>query len=866
MFETLVAEITRELASNESLDNAIDDSLRRMGDYSNASRAYVFQSNQDGTLISNTHEWCAEGVSPHLSQLQDLDVAAFEWSLSQLKNGKTLSIPDVKQLAEKASNEYRAFVDQGIKSLIMVPTHMHDGCIGFMGFDNVKAAQPWNRSAQNLLEIMAEQIGSALQRKRDKDALQSYAQQLDSIMRSAEHFAFYRLAMDMHEKHLAQVEFVSDSLSGIIGVEPDAEFDRWFSRVHPDDLPELKRRNAAAAQQGTTLDMVIRMFHPGKHQWRWIRAVSNPVWSESGQITHFNGFLLDVSDMVEASQALQTEKDFADAIMDTVGALVVVLDKTGKVVSFNRACELATGYSANEIVGSYIWDKLFLAENVDNVRRVFKLLKSGRGQSSRAFENHWLTKSGKKILISWTNTSIRDAQGNLLYGIGSGMDITELRRANQELEQLASYDPLTTLPNRRLFRERLQHALSLVDRHATSLALLYIDLDDFKRINDSLGHDIGDKLLIQISRRLLRSIREEDTVARVGGDEFVVLLESISNDFDISMVASKILRQIKRPIQIEEHELVISGSIGITTAPQDSMDAGKLLRNADLAMYRSKSRGRNTYEYFENKMNADASERLILEVELRQAMKKNLLKPHFQPIVRLSDLQIVGFEALARWHHPTRGYIPPDRFIPIAEDCGLIVPIGKSLLLQTATEIMQLREKHQRDLYVAFNLSASQVQDSRLVDMIMEVLQETGLPSHALRFEITESLLLKDFIITRNLITQLQQRLGTHFSIDDFGTGYSSLSYLKQLPIHTIKIDREFVKDIPADQDDIEITSAIIAVAQALHKSVIAEGVENKQQLKYLLEKNCLYAQGYLFGRPDEPAAFMDQSMSLDID
>jgi diguanylate cyclase (GGDEF)-like protein/PAS domain S-box-containing protein len=864
--EALVADITRELASNQSLHLAIDNSLQKVGQYGSASRSYVFQWNPDGNSMTNTHEWCAPGVESQIQLLQNIDMSPFAWSLSQIKQGKTLSVPDINQLPEVANSEKEIFSDLDIKSLIMVPMHINQDTLGFMGFDNVMAAQPWSRNTQNMLEIVAEQIGSAIQRQHDKDKLSINAQQLDSIMRSAEHFVFYRLATDRSAKQLAQVEFVSDSLSDIIGVEPGTDFSAWFSHVHPEDLPELERQNAIAADQHTAFDMVLRLFHPQQGQWRWIRAVSNPVIDESGNLTHYNGFLLDVSDMVTASRALQTERDFANAIMGTVGALVVVLDDSGRVIRFNRACEQVTGYSSDEIVGSFNWDKLLLPKDRQIVKDVFEQLKSDSNDAARSFEINWLSRTGEHMLISWTYTSIRNIEGELQYAIGSGMDVTQLRRANEELERLASFDSLTGLPNRRLFRDRLTHALSRVKRHSVEIALLYLDLDDFKRINDSLGHDVGDKLLKKTAQRLQHCVREEDTVARLGGDEFVILLQSVTNDIHPGTVAAKILKHIREPMILDEYELVVTGSIGITTAPGDSMDPGTLLRNADLAMYRSKSKGCNEYEYFKHQMNIDASKRLDMEVELRQAFNNNQLKPYFQPIVRLSDMQIVGFEALARWQHPHKGFIPPDQFIPVAEDCGIIVPLGHSLLRQAAQEIKKLRDAHNRELYVAFNLSASQVQDSRLVEIIVDVLRETGLPSHALRLEITESMLLKDFTMTRKLIEDLKQKMGTYVSLDDFGTGYSSLSYLKQLPIDAIKIDRSFVKDIPDDQDDVEITAAIIAVAQALRKSVVAEGIETRQQVDFLLQKHCTYGQGFLLGKPAEPRSFINRTLLINLD
>ena len=979
--ERLIARLSRDLNESDDLDRIIDDALRRMGSYSAASRAYLFRFDRVNNLTSNTHEWCAAAVKSQIAMLQDLSIDDFQWSMSQVMQGKTLSIPDVSQLPAAARNDQELLAQQQIKSLILVPVHTGRAVSGFLGFDNVVAAEPWDEGARNLLEVAAELIGAALQRKTDREALAFSAQQTQSIMRSAEHFVFYRLAVDEIAERKTRVEFVTDSLRTIVGVEPTAEFKTWFAHVHPDDLPGLEAANAEAFNQGKTLDVTIRMQNPHYGDWRWVRAVSTPVHNANGQISHFNGMLLNVTDLVETSQALKTERDFAQAVMNTVGALVVVLDRAGRIVQFNRACQELTGYSFAEVKGRFVWDFLLLPQERDDVQEVFAGLKSVRKRNY--FENHWLSKDGREILISWSNTAILDEQGELLFGIGTGIDITERRQAEtairklssavdqtangiiivdhqgtveyvnpafaqiigggqdsligkparflgtpdsydetqariwkhmlagdnwrgelqqqdkngkpcwlsitvspisspdsqtthyavlvedisrlkvaqEDLERLASFDPLTGLPNRRLFRDRLEHALGAIQRHDYRLALLYLDLDDFKRVNDSLGHDVGDVLLREIAERLAKGVREEDTVARLGGDEFVILLQLTDEEFDVGVLARKLLRSVKQPIMAANHEVVITASIGITYAPGDSLDPGALLRNADLAMYRAKSRGRDGYGYFEDRMNVEAARRLTMEAELRQALKSDQIQPYFQPIVRLHDQRIVGFEALARWQHPSEGQVPPERFIPVAEDCGLIIPIGEYLLERAAGEIQTLRRAHAEDLYVSVNLSARQAYDPKLFEVIVDILTQTGLPAEALRLEITESLLMKDFRVTVQLLENLRERYGTRVAIDDFGTGYSSLSYLKRLPIDTLKIDRSFVNDIPNDENDVEITAAIIAMAQALKKDVVAEGVENRAQLAFLQACGCQFAQGYLLGRPAPAETFLHRPL-----
>ena len=983
--ETLISDISRRLSDADSLDAAIDWALAEMGEFAAAGRAYLFRFDEAGLTMSNSHEWCAGGVTAHRQQLQRMPLELFSWSMAQIRNGHTLGIPDVSALPQTAANERATLEPQDIRSLIMVPLHLGKEVAGFIGFDNVVAAEPWGPVAQRLLEVAAELIGGALYRRQGEAELQAALGQLDSIVQSAHHFAFYRLEVDLESPYRARVEFASDSLREVVGIDPEAPFDSWFAQVHPDDRASLQAANARAAGEGTPLDITVRMFHPLHQDWRWIRAVSNPVRDQAGRVTHYNGFMLDVSEMQDAARALQAERDFADAVMDTVGSLVVVLDHDGRIVRFNRACEHVTGYRFEEAKGRAIADFLVRPDDRGAVEQVFSRLVDGEAESQ--FENRWLTRDGREVLIAWSITSIRDPDGSLLYGIGSGIDITErkraeqalrklssavdqtasgiiivdqagtveyanpaysqisgvdqeallgrpsqflgtpqqhtleqqriwqqlksggnwrgevahvnrngdqcwalvtvspvrspdsqathyaalvedvteLKRAHESLEHLASFDTLTGLPNRRLFRDRLEQAVKHTARESHPVAVLYLDLDNFKRVNDSLGHDVGDALLREVAERLLNCVRETDTVARLGGDEFVILLDTASTNRGVETVAQKILRELSTPIIAAGHEVVVTTSIGITLAPTDSTDTGTLLRNADLAMYRAKERGKDRIAYFERSMDEEVSHRLILEAELRRALEAGQIEPYFQPIVRLSDMQIVGFEALARWRHPRDGFIPPGEFVPVAEECGLIIPLGEYLLERAAREMNRLRAAHRAELYVAVNLSTYQARTVKLADVIRDILGRTGLPPSALRLEITESLLMTDFNAARKLLNRLKEELNTKVAIDDFGTGYSSLSYLKQLPVDALKVDRSFVRDIPGDQNDVEITTAIIAMGQALQKEVVAEGVESADQVTFLRERGCDYAQGFLFGHPRPPADYLDEALRIEL-
>ena len=417
------------------------------------------------------------------------------------------------------------------------------------------------------------------------------------------------------------------------------------------------------------------------------------------------------------------------------------------------------------------------------------------------------------------------------------------------MEQLAYIDSLTGLANRLLFRDRLDQALKIVQRNKTCAALLYLDLDQFKRVNDSLGHDVGDALLMKVAERLRQCVRHQDTVARMGGDEFVMLLTDVDDMSGASAVARKVLKIMGQPMHLLKHEITITPSIGITLAPHDSLNADILLKNADLAMYRAKESGRNNYQFFTKEMNSKILEGLLIEGELRKAITQEQLVLHFQPQVEIESGNMIGVEALVRWDHPEKGLIPPDDFIPVAEETGLIVEIGEWILHNACCTMRNLEMSGFPAIKLAVNLSPRQFKDPNLIEMVQNVMDKTGFKPIQLELEITETLLMDNLDYAIGTLEQIQA-LGISLSIDDFGTGYSSLSYLKRMPIDSLKVDRTFIKDIPQDKDDEEITAAIIAMAHKLKLSVIAEGIETNEQWEFLKKNKCDIGQGYLFNKP----------------
>ena len=471
-------------------------------------------------------------------------------------------------------------------------------------------------------------------------------------------------------------------------------------------------------------------------------------------------------------------------------------------------------------------------------------------------EHRLLMQDGRIKYVEEQGETTFDTFGKALHSFGTVQDVTErhithaeLEQKQQHLDRLAHYDSLTGLPNRMLFRDRLEQSLLKARRRREQLAVLFVDLDEFKQINDSLGHAVGDLVLQQVARRFLTVVREEDSVARLGGDEFTVILESIQSVESVSQVAQKLIHVTQEPLLIDERELYVTTSIGISLFPGDGQDAETLLRNADTAMFKAKEQGRNAFHFYTEDMTEKAYDRILMETNLRNALRNGEFVLYYQPQFGLSGNVIVGLEALIRWKLPEGGMIAPGRFIPVAEESGLIIPLGTWVL---RTAFRQARVWHEQGLLhgrIAVNLSGKQLYQRDLIDVIRNALVETGCEPEWIELEVTEGFVMKNPEQSIQLLGELRA-MGFELSIDDFGTGYSSLAYLKQLPISKLKIDQSFVRGIPADNDDMAIARAVIALGRSLQLTTIAEGVETAEQRDFMLTEGCDEVQGYLFSHP----------------
>jgi diguanylate cyclase (GGDEF)-like protein/PAS domain S-box-containing protein len=549
--------------------------------------------------------------------------------------------------------------------------------------------------------------------------------------------------------------------------------------------------------------------------------------------------------------ALYVEKERAVVTLNSIGDAVLCTDISGKITYLNLVAESMTGWRREEAIGQP------LAE-------VFRIIDGGSRKTARdpmemAVELNrtvgltvncvLVRRDGFESAIEDSAAPIHDRAGRVIGAVIVFHDVSAARAMSLQMTYSAQHDLVTNLPNRLLLNDRITQSIALARRQKRPLAVLFLDLDRFKYINDSLGHAAGDKLLQSVSKRLLAVVRGSDTVSRQGGDEFIILLSGIAYPEAAATGAKKILLSLSAPHSIGGQDLHIDGSIGISIYPEDGEDAETLIKNADTAMYHAKESGRNNFQFFKAEMNVKAVERQFLEGSLRRALEREEFLLHYQPKVNLDTGEITGVEALVRWHQPDRGLVPPAQFVPIAEDCGLILQIGRWVLREACRQARAWQDAGLPPLPIAVNVSAVEFRDKGFVEGVRTILSETGLDARYLELELTEGVLMDDAESTASVLQELKM-MGLHLVVDDFGTGYSSLNYLRQFPIDVLKIDRSFVNQITANPDDSTIVNAIISMGKSLKHLVVAEGIETQLQRAYLQTQSCAEGQGYLFSRP----------------
>lgn len=647
------------------------------------------------------------------------------------------------------------------------------------------------------------------------------------------------------------MEFVSEGCFRVTGYQPD---DLLFNNrlsyesiTHPDDRRRVREEVHSELALRQRFDVEYRIRHAdGSLRWVWERGTG--IYDAGGELIAIEGIIQDITDRKEADRALiEAERRYYNLFENAVEG-VFRSSPEGQFLDANPALARIYGFdSPAELISSFhdIRSQLY----VDPARREeFMQLVRARGSVS-GFESQAYRKTGEVIWISENARAVLDAKNNVICYEGTVEDITERKAYQAQIEQQANYDTLTGLANRSLLNERLQHAIASASGYDTRLAVVFVDLDRFKYINDSLGHHVGDELLRAMAERLKRNVRESDTVARLGGDEFVLLINGHQDPEAVAVVLERMLSDISQPWRSAQGDFNVTCSIGVALYPDDGRTAEVLLKHADSAMYRAKEKGRNNVQFFTAELNTIITQRLELENNLRRAIEREQFTLHYQPRLDLKTRRIVAIEALIRWNSSGDQPVPPSQFIPIAEDIGLIVPIGKWVLKQACAQNKAWQDAGMPPCMVSVNVSARQFRQENFVQAIADVLRETGLDASFLEIELTESAVMHDAKQFIAMLTELKS-LGVHISLDDFGTGYSSLSYLKRFPVDRLKVDRSFVQDIATDEDDATIVRTIIALGHNLGLKVVAEGVETEEQLEFLRANGCDELQGYYFAEP----------------
>lgn len=566
------------------------------------------------------------------------------------------------------------------------------------------------------------------------------------------------------------------------------------------------------------------------------------VEDEHGNFIGFIGIIRDISERKKTEERLR----LSQKIFEDTAKAILVTDADNMIIDANDAFCETTGYQRQELIGQ---SPRILKSGMHN-NKFYKKLWDSLNRSGYWKGEIWDKKKNGDLFPTWSTISVvKDHLGHAVNYVAIFSDITEIKQSEKRLEYLAHYDQLTKLPNRMLFNDRLSQAIARAERHKDSMAIMYIDLDGFKQVNDTLGHTAGDELLKNVAERLKICVREEDTIARLGGDEFAIIINELQSIDFLHILAKRITEELSISLNYGGREISVTGSIGVATYPSNGNDEETLLRHADQAMYYAKQLGRNTYQFFDPAIKADIIHRIHLGSDLRSAIKNDEFFIVFQPKYDLLMSKVVGVEALVRWQHPERGLILPIDFIPFAEDSDLIIPIGRKIIDLVCQHAQTWHAKGHQSLPFAINISARQFRYDSFVEYFRDILKKANIPASMLELEVTESLLMIDIENTINMLNELKG-MGFKISIDDFGTGYSSLSYLKKLPVDTLKIDRSFVMDVSDNNDDREIISTILSMAENLNLHVIAEGVENIEQLNFLSKNFCHEIQGNLIATP----------------
>jgi diguanylate cyclase (GGDEF)-like protein/PAS domain S-box-containing protein len=649
------------------------------------------------------------------------------------------------------------------------------------------------------------------------------------------------------------LKYASSAFERVLGYDSEEAVGTMnvLDHVHPDDLPHvLEETEKALSEGGIATNKAEYRFRHKDGSWRWMESVGTYLLDDPA----VRGVVVisrDVTERKRAEETLRQAEQRYRTLVEQIPAVTYIdpVDDPDTSLYTSPHIEQMLGYTPQEWQTEKLWPKRLHPDDRERVLAADQRFETGGGEPFRE-EYRLLARDGSVVWVREEAVLVRNEAGEPLYWQGVFYDLTERKALEERLHYQAFHDPLTDLPNRQLFMDRLGQALRRTRRRHKPIAVLFMDLDGFKVVNDSLGHEVGDILLTLVAQRLRRCLRPEDTLARFGGDEFAVLIEALDDPAQAVQVAERITEELRRPFIMEGRDLYVLASIGISLGDARTHDPDDLLREADTAMYRAKDEG-GDFRVFNPAMYERAFTRLEVENDLRRAIEQEEFVIHYQPMVDLHTGELWGMEALVRWDHPERGLLEPSEFVPVAEQSGLVIPMGEQILREACYRAKEWQEEipRIRPLVMSVNLSASQLSHSDLADTVERVLGETRLQGSRLTLDVTETVYVKVLAGNTAMLDRLRG-LGVRFSIDDFGTGYSSLSYLKRLPAHAIKIDQSFVKGLGKVAEDTAVVRMIIELAHTLGLEVIAEGVETEEQATLLKEMGCDFAQGYHFSKP----------------
>ena len=843
-----LVDLSRTISS--SLD--LEDVLRRFTDHATAvtgaAATAVSLWDRDRDVLITLADYEAHVVGEIAKADEEFPLADYPDSRRVIED----RVPFVVRTADANAHpgECKILEELGYRSMLMLPLVSRGEPIGLMEIADVRDRE-WDEDIEffgALCDVVAAAVHNAVLHAEHHKA----ASRLRALVENLPAVTY------MDTAGSGDPVYVSPQIKDMMGIPAEEwldGFDGWEKRMHPDDRHTIAEYRITV-ETGRPYSASYRMIGLDGRT-RWFRDDAVAVCDEAGVPQFIQGVIFDVTEQKEAEAGLVASEARFREMLENVRLAAVTCDAEERITFCNEYLAELSGWWEDELIGR-LWSETFTPpDELELERRAARMVAAGSVMAH--YESSIVTRSGERRLFSWNNTLLRDADGTVIGTASIGEDITDRRRAELELERLAYHDPLTGLPNRILFQEHLDVALTRAERAGRGVSVLYVDLDDFKLVNDSFGHGAGDQLLCEVAARLRGSTRATDIVARQGGDEFLILIADVETDedgreVDVADIARRVAVQVRealqRPTMLLDTEIYTSASLGISVYPGDAADAESLLKHADIAMYKAKELGRDGYQLF-SASGHDPRAQLSMAARLRRAVERDELMLHYQPLVALESGVIVGAEALIRWQDQERGLVMPGDFIPLAERTGLIGPISDWVIEEACRQSAEWRTAG-LDLYVSVNLPAVFWQPTAM-RQVLATIERFGLSADRMMVEITESTVMADTHRSEPIIAELHER-GLRLAIDDFGTGHSSLARLNQMLVTTLKIDRSFISDLPHDRSSAVLVATIIQLARNLGLHPLAEGIETEEQRRFLVEHQCPLGQGFLFSRP-VPAA-----------